>query len=199
MPAASETVPNRPLDMSELRQLLEKDFTRLLDGHSILASPMAFGRVSYRITLVITSEQGENYDIFLDSRSQPQDKVRNQESLAAVTAHPMPNQTELTKTLTRELQRNISSPNRERLREGLPVPVEVKNRDGGTRTEAIQYHPDPTMAEDVRITGDDLPPIEDIPEEYRQRLAKIKEEAEALVAEEQAKAVVPEATDEPAI
>lgn len=152
MPAASESVPNRALSTSELRTLLERDFTRMLDNHSLLSSPAAFGRVSYHLSLMITNEiSQQSTDISLDSKPIAKNVVSTSPALAAVTAHPMPSQTELTKTLTQELSRMVTSPNAERLREGLPVPVEVKQNDGTTALQTIAYEPDKSMPEDVSL------------------------------------------------
>jgi hypothetical protein len=151
-PTASEAVPNRALDALEVRKLVERDFTKLLDGHSVLASPMSFGRVSWKISLVLTTEE-HRMPIEIDSRPEARNLIAQNPGLAAVTSHPMPSQTDLTKTLTRELERHVTSPNAERLREGLPVPVDVKDKStGATHVEHVQYAPDPSMPEQVEVT-----------------------------------------------
>lgn len=161
-PTASEVVPNRALSTTELRTLLERDFARLLSNLSLLQSCAAFGRVSYNIRLQLRTDPSgltPPTEIYLNSQRQPSSIIMGEDTArpqrvdapagyATVEPHPMP-QSEVTKTLTRELERNVTSPNRERLREGMPVPVEVANRDGGTRTEQIAYEPDANMAEDI--------------------------------------------------
>lgn len=155
MPIASETVPNRSLSAPEVRELLTRDFTRMLDGLSILQSCAAFGRVSWHLKLIIFNEQGVPTDIDLTSRAEAKNLIEHTPSLAAVESHPLsPVETEgeqLTaiNRLARTLSRNVVSPNAERLREGLPVPVDIKQSDGTTRQETISYAPDPTMNEDV--------------------------------------------------
>jgi len=66
------------------------------------------------------------------------------------------------------LTRRVTSPNAERLRAGLGVPVEVRQQDGSTITEELQYPPQPGA-------GDGDVTIEDQSAKARVKWAKLNE------------------------
>lgn len=157
-PTASEVVPNRPLTSLEVRDLLHRDFEKMLDGFSTLGSMASFGRVSWQIKLTFVTETGQQ-DSFIDSRPHAVNIIvgegRRAESKPApeqyknIAQHPL--KSALSRAAGISLTRHATSPNAERLRNGLPVPVDVKQSDGQVRQETIQYQPDPAMPENVTI------------------------------------------------
>lgn len=157
-PIASEVVPNRPLSALEVRELIRRDFDRMLDQFSPLQSMAAFGRSSWQLKLTFITETGAQ-DTFIDSRPHAVNIItgegRNKQSLPAPeqfkNVRPHPLQSALARAAGITLKREATSPNAERLRSGLPVPVDVKQNDGQVRQETIQYQPDPTMQDNVQI------------------------------------------------
>jgi len=63
-----------------------------------------------------------------------------------------------TKSVT-EIQHNVTSPNAERVRNGIPVPAEVRDFDGTTRMEEIIY-PKDVVDTEADITLREVPPEE---------------------------------------
>lgn len=163
-PTASEVVPNRPLTALEVRELILRDFTRMLDGFSPLNSMAAFGRSSWGIKLTFVTETGQQ-DSWIDSRLHPVNIIvgegRRMESRPAPeqfkNVQPHPLKSALARASAISLTRHSTSPNAERLRSGLPVPVDVQQSDGQRRQEVIQYNPDPSMPENVEMREEQLP------------------------------------------
>jgi hypothetical protein len=156
MPTASEVVPNKALSAKEVKELLHSDFIRLMENLSLLSSPVAFGKVSWKISLTLSTENDQTHQIDLISQPVARNILTGDlggipaaPQLAAVKQHPLAGA--FAESVSRELERNVTSPNAERLREGMPVPVDVKDRDGTKRQEQVQYAPDREMPEDVRI------------------------------------------------
>ena len=162
MPTASEKVPNRALSTTELQDLLRTDFQRLLDNFSLLQSCSAYSRIAWDIRLTLHTEQG-TAESNLASRQVAEniisgaklDEHRRQQpprpELRVVGDMPVPTPPGTPATT---LHRDIDSPNAERLRNGMPVPVERRQSDQTTVTEMIQYPPDETLgAGAVAIDG----------------------------------------------
>lgn len=158
MPLASEVVPNKPLTALEVRDLIRKDFERMLDQFSPLQSMAAFGRSSWQIKLAFVTETGAQ-ESWIDSRPHSVNIITGEGRRAVSTAAPEqfknveqhPLRSAIAKSAGISLTRNVTSPNSERLRSGLPVPVDVRQSDGQTRQESIQYEPDPSMPGAVSI------------------------------------------------
>lgn len=142
MPTSSERVVNKALSGTETKELILKDCQRLVDNEGTLAAHIAFGRVAW--TLQLTIHTGNVYypesTIKLDG-SAPSEKLPlvdppDDSSLGQTTLH-----------------RNVTSPNEERVRVGMPIPVETRGQDGTRQTEMIQYPPQPELGEgDVSVT-----------------------------------------------
>lgn len=151
---ARERIPNTPLSGRELRALLVADYERLLDNFGELATTAAYGRVSYVIKLAmhLANPHHPYADIEITSRPPADDVLAANPALAALEAPPLADPGPESGVAADELRRDIVSPNAERLRAGLPVPVEVRQPAGGTVTEHILYPPDPAAVDTVTIT-----------------------------------------------
>src|SRR5215472_1629342 len=145
-PTASEVVPNKPLVSTELRELMLRDFEKLLDGWSLLNSIASFGRLSWQIKVTLVTEQSTQESV-IESRQHPVNMIIGEGRLARsvpapeqyrnVEAHPL--KSALARAASRTLTHAVTSPNAERLREGLEVPVDVRQSDGQTRQQNIKY------------------------------------------------------------
>jgi hypothetical protein len=145
-----ERAANVPLKGSELRELLLKDFTRLLDGEGLLSPHLAYGRLSWRIRLTLHLDNTimPKSESVVASRPPATNALAEHPELAAIEpppplADPSPDSI----ASDRELTRVVRSPNVERVREGLSIPVEVKGQDGTITMERIQYPPDPSLGD----------------------------------------------------
>jgi len=138
-PTANEVISQKPLSATEIKEILRLDLERLLEGEGLLSHYMAYGRISYDLTL----------RLHMDNPMMPESKVTVTSKPAPPLADPSP---EAVASGT-NVHRNISSPNAERLRHALPVPVSVKGQDGTTQTEFIKYPPQPDLGEgDVTVS-----------------------------------------------
>jgi len=139
MPTANEVISQKPLSATEIKEILRLDLERLLEGEGLLSHYMAYGRISYDLTL----------RLHMDNPMMPESKVAVASRPAPPLADPSPEGV----ASGTNIHRDIKSPNAERLRHGLPVPVSVKGQDGTTQTEFIKYPPQPYLGEgEVAVT-----------------------------------------------
>jgi hypothetical protein len=127
-----EKVANKPLSGAELKGIIRADFDRLLSNEGILSDYLAHGRIAYDIVL----------KLHLDNPFNPESES-HVASVPATITDPSP---ELV-TAEDRASRTIDSPNAERLRMGLSVPVEVKQQDGTLTTEQVKYPPQPELGD----------------------------------------------------
>lgn len=175
MPTASEKVPNRALSTSELRTLLERDFARLCDNFSLLQSCSSFSRIAWTLRLTLYTDQGPQ-DITLDSRAEGKNITMRKPELTVVGDAPV--DAALRQLgVSRELRRDVDSPNAERLRAGLPVPIERRQADSTVVTEMVKYPPDESLGEGaVQMTDPDAPA-----ESAEEMKARISREAAEII------------------
>lgn len=149
MTTAREAVVNKPLSGLELREILLADFIRLLDAEGLLSHYVAYSRIGYDLTL----------RLHLDNPYYPESSVTvtSKKSKAQPIIEPAP----LTSpppskegiVSAQNLHRDIKSPNEERLRHGLALPVRTTGQDGTTQTEQVKYPPQPELGPgEVQVT-----------------------------------------------
>jgi hypothetical protein len=139
-PTGRETVVNKALSGGELKKIILADCQRLVDAEGLLSEHIAFGRVAYSITLRLQIDNPYAAKDGVTIVSVPKRDSSGQ--LGVVESLPLASPSPATELGAMTLDRKIDSPNAERLREGLPVPVVVKGQDGTTQTESIKYPPD---------------------------------------------------------
>lgn len=185
MPTHNESVPNRSLNGAELKQILISDFIDLCEQEGMLSNHLAYPRVGYTLTLELHLDNVLNPTSRITRSSRPiAHNLPNEPGFGVLDAPPLvpteicstcgavrdehPNwdcstysATPLEPAGTR-LDRLITSPNSERIRNGMPIPVEVKDHDGTTRTEQMIYPPDETL-------GDGDVKTEDVTQETREK------------------------------
>lgn len=185
MTIAREIITNTALSGAELKTILRNDFERQLQNEGMLQDYAAFGRVAYEIRLTLHTDNHIFPESVSITRSQPVAKnviaggARDSEGntmapapqLASVEKFPLTEPSSDASMGATELHRSIDSPNAERLRNGIPVPVMVDNADGSKRPDTIKFPKDESLGEgDVVITdvtrparqefGQPLPPSE---------------------------------------
>lgn len=150
MPLTSETVPQKALSGSELRAIMLERFKYLLMNDCMLADHVAYGRIAYDITLRMHVDNPFIVGPTITTiASQPigVNLLDAMPEMAAIESGPplrTPLSDEAVISGTR-LTHEITSPNRERLSAGLSVPVDVRQLDGSTVTEQIQYPPEANL------------------------------------------------------
>ena len=157
MPTGRETVVNRALSGDELKKLILADCQRLVDNEGMLSPIVAFGRVGYTITLRLHMDNPyvPNTEITMESKPATIAQVEASPELVALDRIPLIAPSDKAEIGALELTRNIDSPNAERLREGMSIPVQTKQQDGTTQMEQITYPKDsfPELGPgDVKIT-----------------------------------------------
>lgn len=167
-PTTSERVPNRALSATELRQLLSTDFERLLDNLSLLQSCSSFARVGWDLRIAIHIDNAMQGEHGIQDRSKPvagniingstgatpASRREPRPQLAAVTTIPVPDASDSAQLEAKSLHRDVDSPNVERLRNGLPVPIERRQADSTTVLECVTYPPDDTLGDGAVVVSD---------------------------------------------
>ena len=137
MPTQSEKIVNRPLSGDELKSYLTGVFAKLLANEGMLSPHIAFGRVGGSIKLTL----------HLDNAYFPESSSTIKFGDKVPLTDPSPEAEVAQQTATFQMD----NPNAERVRLGLPVPVETKQLDGTKQIEQILYPADQV---------DDLPPAQ---------------------------------------
>jgi hypothetical protein len=142
MPSLKEIVVNTALSGEELKVVLRDYFERLLTAEGMLTPNAAFGRVSFTLALRLHIDNPWMRDYpattFKSERASPA-AIAEQPSLVALERTPLADPSPDAAKHTTTLHANVESPNAERVRLGIPVPVVVEQRDGTRSVERIKY------------------------------------------------------------
>ena len=157
MPTAAEVVPNRSLTGTELKAILLRDFTAMLDTDGYLSSQIAYSRVSYDLRVRLHLDNpfaGDHGEVTISatSKESPRDTP-----LEGVTqpAPPLKEPSDKAVTSSRTRTRRIDSPNAARVEHGLPVQVSVRGQDGHLTDKAVKYPPDSAPVDPSLVTDTD--------------------------------------------
>jgi len=134
-----ETVGNKGLNGSELKEIMIADFARLLDNEGMLNHYVAYGRIAYTLTLALHTDNPMRLESSVAKVSQPS------ADRPAVEAPPLVDTSKDAVVAGAKLDRRITSPNEERLRHGLPLHVTMRGADGTVQTEQVKYPPSPEL------------------------------------------------------
>lgn len=144
MPTATEVVPNTPLSGTELKEIIKRDFERLLEADGMLSNHLAFGKVGYRITV----ELQLNNPLMPQSKSVAKSRHPARNAQGSDTAKAVEDYDEKQENTRKgQRQRIITSPNSERLRNEMPIPVQRRQQDGTIVTEQVKYPRDESMGD----------------------------------------------------
>jgi len=198
MPTSRKQVPNTALAGNEVREVIRLRCDELLANFGILAPNIAFSRLAFsiRIDLHVDNAFARDHSIGVDSRPVATNIVAKRPELAAIEAPPLAAPSADSAVLSLTLDSRIDSPNAERVRLGLPVPVVTKAADGTRQVEHVKYPPDPTLGDaDVAIRDSSeearaawgLPPMPAVPESPVAAAAAPVYEADPLDNEDNAK------------
>jgi hypothetical protein len=165
MPTAQERIPNKSLSGDELKELMRQDFDHLLTNDGLLGGHMAYGRVGYDIILRM------HMDNPMMSKSESRTSGKPSKDNPQIEPAPLRETTDEAIVAAVQRSRTIESPNAERLRAGMPVPVEVRDADRTVRTEMVRY---PKTADEGDVVQGDVSAqamadwgILDIPQEVK--------------------------------
>jgi hypothetical protein len=150
MPLARETVHNKPLNGRELKEIIRQDFAKQLESNGLLTDYIGYGRIGYEIRLTLHLDNFARTvatPTVSPSRPASKQEVEAVPGLAAIEAAPLQNPSPDAVVDGTRLTRNITSPNAERVRAGLGVPIVRQQMDGSKIEETVKYPPDPTFGE----------------------------------------------------
>jgi hypothetical protein len=138
MPSSREVVINSALSGAELKELIRADIERLLTAEGMLASNTAYGRVAYTLALRLHLDNPffPQSTTTLHSQAASVQQIEANPELEALDRPPLGGNASVGGTVA---HRAIASPNQERLRLGLPVPVRTQQQDGSSIIEKIKY------------------------------------------------------------
>jgi hypothetical protein len=141
MPTNNERIANTALSGGEVKQLIRADCDTLLAAEGMLSDYVAYGRMGYRLTLAlyIDNPHHPRSESHIVSRPHATAEIAINPPLAAVETPPLTSPSEESAIGATSLSRNISSPNAERLRANLPIPVAVLQQDGTTIINMVRY------------------------------------------------------------
>jgi len=159
MPTSREVTDNRALSGAELKRIIREDFDSLLANEGLLGDTIAYGKISYEVVLRLHLDNPLLRESESRTHSRPVSKqaVAATPALAAVTGAPplkYPPPSSDAVVAAPAVSRNITSPNAERVRRGMPIPVEIEQPDRTRTTEFVTYPPDPSLG-DGDVTFDD--------------------------------------------
>jgi hypothetical protein len=142
MPTEREAVLNKSLSGLELKALILRDFSKMLDEEGMLTQYSAYGRCAYDIRLRIHTDNVMNRisESTQHSRAQARQHIEVNPGLAAVEQGvPLRDPSPDSEVGATELIRNVSSPNSERLNAGLPITVDTREQDGSKVQKSVTY------------------------------------------------------------
>lgn len=141
MPTGKEQIENRALTGAELKQILIKDFTNMLERDAMFANRLSYERASYRIKvqLFLPLPQYPEHNAAVSSINPPRNEKDEKKKL--LTSPPVGQSA----TMGMQRSRVIDSPNLARLTHGLPITISRRNPESG-RIEEIPVNYEATDA-----------------------------------------------------
>jgi hypothetical protein len=149
---AEQAQPNRALAGNELRKIIMKDVENILDGDGMLASHIAYKKVSYAVTIKIMTDNpmlmGGSWTLRANAKPGSIQQIEDTPGMAAVQTFPLAGKlSEEHLESGIERTREIISPNRSRIQNGLPITITSRGADGEVKEQQIEYEGD-TLPDD---------------------------------------------------
>lgn len=139
---APEAQPNKALSGKELRNLMVKDFSDMLDQDTMLASHIAYRQVAYSISskIMLSNPIIPDWTNKVKSKKSTANQVEESEALTAVEAFPLKRTADDEPVnIGVERTRQIVSPNQSRIENELPVPITRRTPDGDSVEDSVVY------------------------------------------------------------
>jgi hypothetical protein len=154
-----EVTDNRALSGAELKTIIKEDFDSLLANEGLLGDSLAYGRIAFEIVLRLHLDN----PLLRESESRTHSRAVSKQAIAGTPAlasiagspplkYPPPSVDAIVVAPT--VAREVSSPNAERVRRGMPIPVVVEQADRTRTTEFVTYPPDPSLGDGEVTHGD---------------------------------------------
>jgi hypothetical protein len=153
-PTSRESVPNTALSGGEVREVIRRRCDDLLAEFGILSDQMSFGRIAFTvaITVQVDNAMQREHSITAASRRVATNIVAETPGLAAIEPAPLADASPDSVVISLTADSAVDSPNAERVRVGIPVPVMVRQSDGTKTLERIRYPQDDAAGEgDFRV------------------------------------------------
>jgi len=141
MPTSNEIVPNRPLTGIEAKQIILADVHAMLDRDGMFTEYIAFSRLSYEVVvkLHLDNPAYPNHTSVVQSRKEPS-KPAVIEPPPLANPRPQP-ETEI--VVAKRRSRVVESPNKERVKRGMPVTVTARSTETGHfEDKQVKYDPE---------------------------------------------------------
>lgn len=149
-----ETISNKKLTGTELAVIVQNDVKRMLQRDGMLAGHVAYGRVAYRVDVTLYLEVSGMNEYHMSAQSHT--NVKHPE----IAAPPLPKSGNVRKHKKR-VTRKIDNPNEERVRNGLPIPAQRRNKETGKmETVGISY-----TTNELNMEEREEPEVQDVEEE----------------------------------
>lgn len=152
MPTSKEVVPNKPLAGHELKQIMLKDFDNMLSGDGMFSAHIAYKRVAYEISIKLHVDN----PLFPEHKNgrKSKDPARNASPEArTIEAPPLKNASDESQIAALKREREIDNPNGARLENGLPVNINLVNRQTGQVEEkSVTYDKEGVTPSKVKDT-----------------------------------------------
>ena len=156
MPTQSEIIANRPLSGTEMREIIRQKLDTLMENEGLLTHYVAYGRVAFTLTLKLHLDNSFQRESEIEVSSSP--APVNDPNPTVLEAPPLADPSPDAIISATELDYSIDSPNAERLRHALPVPVDVKQHDGTVSQESVTYPKDESLG-DGALTVKNVTPL----------------------------------------
>lgn len=140
MPTSNETVPNRPLSGIEAKQIILADVKTMLDRDGMFTEHIAYGRLGYEIVIKLHMDNPA-YPEHMSAVRSKKEPSRPKQIETPPLSNPPPSGESI--VVGKKRERMVDSPNKERVRRGMPVTVTARSTETG-HYEDKQLHYDPS-------------------------------------------------------
>lgn len=150
MPLNQETIPNKPLNGIEIRDLMMRDLEKMLANDCMVSDNLAYGRISWKLRYSLNFDNPvlQNSEISYATRPHAHNDPNKIDQLEAF---PLEKPSTEAVFSSSEAERNVESPNAERLRAGIPVEVQTIDDEGKRVGKLVQYENSPDNPDTLSI------------------------------------------------
>jgi hypothetical protein len=137
MPTAGEMVVNKRLDGTELTEIIINHVRKVMSSDGMLAKHVAYGRVGFEVTIKLHLDNPSYNEHVIRAKSQ------SNPNTPALESAPLSNPSPEAVVVGRKRTKKIDNPNKERVLNGIGIPIERRSNTTGHMEEAsIKYSPD---------------------------------------------------------
>lgn len=151
MPTVNEVIPNKKLTGTEVSIVIQNRVKRMLDMDGVLGPHVAYGRLGFEVVIKLHLDNPTYNEHVMRTKSQTQ---RNEPVLESP---PLKKPSSKAKVVGRKSFHKIDNPNKERVLNGLPIPIEAMSRETGHVEERqIKYAKEDVDVEEEEAVVEDV-------------------------------------------